>query len=169
MYTRESDLVRDFAALVCGQTTPWPHMRIAFEFAYQNGRVDVVGTSSASELFSFEAKLIQWREALHQAYRSTSFSHHAYIVLPEKTAKKAAMHSYEFEARRVGLLSVSPSSLEIIIPASCQNPILPWLTGNALEYITKVNFIQFAGGQHAISPAHSTCHSGGVQQEKQFV
>lgn len=162
MYTRESDLVRDFAALVCGHSAPWPHMRVAFEFAYQNGRVDVVGTSSASELFSFEAKLIQWREALHQAYRSTSFSHHAYIVLPEKTAKKAAMYSYEFEVRRVGLLSVSPSSIEIIIPASCQNPILPWLTGNALEYITGVNFLQLAGGQNAKAPTYSTGHCGRV-------
>lgn len=136
MYTRESELVKDFAYLLRARMAPWPDLDIAFEFNYEGGRVDVVGVSIARELFSFEAKLAYWRKALHQAYRSTAFSHYAYVVLPEPTAKKAAMYCQDFELRGVGLCSVSPSGIAVEIPAFPQDPFLTGLTSNALQYIT---------------------------------
>ena len=144
MYTRESELVRDFAYLLRARMAPWPDLDIAFEFNYQSGRVDVVGVSVAGELFSFEAKLTYWRKALHQAYRSTAFSHHAYVVLPEPTAKKAAMYCQDFELRGVGLCSVSPSGIAVEIPAFPQDPFLTELTGNALQYITRTKNMELA-------------------------
>lgn len=153
MYTRESDLVRDFASLLRSHVAPWPDLDIAFEFNYQSGRVDVVGTNSMSELFSFEAKLTRWREALHQAYRSTSFSHHAYVVMPELGAQKAAMYYHEFELRGVGLCSMSNNGIAIEIPAFRQQPFLTRLTGNALEYITQVNITKLAGDTHDTAPS----------------
>ena len=164
MYTRESDLVRDFVSLLRSNFTPWPDLDVAFEFDYQAGRVDVIGANIFRDLFSFEAKLTRWREALHQAYRNTSFSHHSYVVLPESTAQKAIAYCHEFEIREVGLCSVGHSGIVLEIPSSRQHPILTWLTGNALEYIIQVNKTKLASEAHDTEPAFNAADCRGVQQ-----
>jgi hypothetical protein len=48
----------------------------ACEFDYSRGRTDVVALRDGEHVIAFEAKLKDWRTALHQAYRNTCFAHH---------------------------------------------------------------------------------------------
>jgi hypothetical protein len=139
MYKLENDLVSDFIKYFEAAECLFVDLKIAFEFDYQSGRVDVVGTNETGELISFEAKLSRWRDAVHQAYRNTSFSHYSYVILPEVTAKKAAMYWHEFDTRGIGLCVTSPNKVWVEIPATKQNPLLPWLTNKAIGYIYSGN------------------------------
>lgn len=135
MYVYECDLVKDFENHIYKSENPFTKLSIAFEFSYETGRVDVVGVTENEELISFEAKLKDWRSAVQQAYRRTSFSHYSYVVLPKPTALKVIKYWHEFEARGIGLCSVTPTEIKIEIPAVKQIPFMPWLTQAALEYI----------------------------------
>jgi predicted RecB family endonuclease len=136
MYRLESQLVEELEAVLASNENPFAQMAVAFEFNYQEGKVDVVASNGCGELFSFEAKLTRWRTAVHQAYRNTSFSHYSYVVLPAYAAKNALRSRHEFERRGIGLCSISDDGMTIEIPASKRTPLLPWLTDSAMEYIT---------------------------------
>jgi predicted RecB family endonuclease len=137
MYRLESELVEELEAVLASSGNPFPKMAIAFEFNYQEGKVDVVASNGCGELFSFEAKLTRWRTAVHQAYRNTSFSHYSYVVLPAYAAKSALRSRHEFERRGIGLCSISDNGMTIEITASKRTPLLPWLTDSAMEYISR--------------------------------
>lgn len=134
-YVLESELVKDLERLLVGTNNPFSWLKIGFEFDYRAGRVDVVAVNEFGELISFEAKLHRWRQAIHQAYRCTSFSHYSYVVLPEKEARKAAQYSHEFERRGIGLCSVGAAAITVEIEAAKNNPLQPWLTDSAIEHI----------------------------------
>jgi hypothetical protein len=132
---REQHLVKEFESNIVQPQNPFAVSNLAFEFNYQSGRVDMIGKTNSGDLIAFEAKISRWRIALNQAYRSSSFAHYSYVVLPESTCRIARQNPHEFERRGVGLCSVSPSGIKVEIPASKKEPIQPWLTIRALEYI----------------------------------
>lgn len=136
VYRLESQLVEELEGILASRENPFSRMSLAFEFNYQEGKVDIVASNDSGELFSFEAKLTRWRTAVHQAYRNTSFSHYSYVVLPAYAARNALKSRHEFERRGVGLCSISDAGMTVEIPASKRTPLLPWLTDSAMEYIS---------------------------------
>lgn len=110
---------------------------LACEFNYIRGRTDVIAINKNGDLLAFEAKLLQWKTALHQAYKNSSFAHYSYVIVPTDVAKNALRGKYEFEKRGVGLCSVDSSGVHIEIHATKKRPLQPWLTNNALEYIAR--------------------------------
>lgn len=137
MYKLEKELVEDFGKKTLDLNAPFQLLNCAFEFNYRSGRADIIALSKGDFLFAFEAKLSQWRVALNQAYRTTSFAHFSYVVLPISKIKPALKQRHEFEKRGVGLCSVGVNGIEIEIPATQQDPLQPWLTDCALSYISK--------------------------------
>lgn len=137
MYEQECQLVRDLESILGNDENPFSRLTIAFEFNYQDGKVDIVASNDQGELLSFEAKLSRWRTAVHQAYRNTSFSHYSYVVLPVRAAQRASKRRHEFERRGVGLCAVGARGITIEIPATKKTPLRPWLTNTAMEYINK--------------------------------
>jgi hypothetical protein len=139
VYKLESHLVKDLESHLINSENPFTQLNIAFEFDYKNGRTDVIGLTDDGHLIAFEAKLTRWRDAVHQAYRSTSFAHYSYVVLPKSAVENALRESHEFERRGIGLCSIDPSVassvINIEIPAEKKEPLLRWLTNKALEYI----------------------------------
>jgi len=136
MYKFESELVKEFDEYLRIVQCPFEQVETGFEFNYLSGKVDVVAKNIICELYSFEAKLLNWRKALAQAYRATSFSHYSYVVLPERIAFNALDFDYEFTNRKVGLCSVNKIGIFIHISAPRCNPFQPWLTNSALKYIS---------------------------------
>ena len=94
MYCLEAHLVSDFKNHIKSPHNRYSISHFATEFYYKSGRVDIIGQSGKGYLYSFEAKLRDWKKALDQAYRYTSFSHFSYILLPKKIAKKAKKHDH---------------------------------------------------------------------------
>jgi hypothetical protein len=135
MYKSEAMLVEDFMAELSKHKNPLDIWDFAVEFNYQNGRVDVIGTSTNGELISVEAKLIKWQKALNQAFRNTSFSHFSYVLLPKEIADRVKKYAEEFVRRSVGLCSYCNSYINIEIAAKKKEPIQPWLTQSAFAYI----------------------------------
>ena len=155
MFQLESQLVKTLENILIDDDNPFSQLTIAFEFDYQAGRVDIIGTNAHGELFGFEAKLARWRSAVHQAYRNTAFTHFSYVVLPSPAAKNALRWRYEFERRGVGLCSVDLEEIVIEIPASKKTPFQPWLTNNAMEYIREEMFqSSVVGGTCCRLPPH---------------
>jgi hypothetical protein len=136
MFQLESQLVVQLEGILMNSENPFTQLALAFEFNYQEGRVDVVAANDDGELFAFEAKLTRWRSAVHQAYRNSSFAHYSYVVLPSNAANHALKWRYEFERRGIGLCSIGTSGITIEIPASKKTPLRPWLTSTAMAYIT---------------------------------
>ena len=54
----------------------------------------------------YEGKLTNWRRALHQAIGYRSFSHSAWVVMPEPGATHAAKLNSVFKTNGIGLISV---------------------------------------------------------------
>lgn len=139
MYKLESHLVKDLESHLTSPENPFSQLNIAFEFDYRSGRTDVIGQTVDGDVIAFEAKLTRWRDAVHQAYRSISFAHYSYVVLPKSVVDKALRQRHEFERRGIGLCSIDPSTessvITVEIPATKKEPLLLWLTNTALEYI----------------------------------
>lgn len=105
------------------------------EFDYTRGRSDVVALTEGGELFAIEAKLTRWRDALHQAYRNRCFAHRSYVALPPTTAALAGQYTCEFVDRGVGILSVSPGRIDLILDCEAAPPLQQWLTDVALRLL----------------------------------
>mgnify|MGYP001601233534 CR=1 FL=1 len=132
--------MRQFIAGLRCAASPWGPAKIAAEFDYASGRTDVIVLTGTDELIAFEAKLTRWREALHQAFRSTFFASRSYVVLPSNAAAIASRYVTEFARRKVGLCVVAEGMLDVIFPAptiSC--PVQPWLTAQAADMIRRGN------------------------------
>ena len=135
MYSLEVHLVEDLKNNLNHEANPFNVTNIATEFNYLSGRVDIIAKSKTGLLIAFEAKLLKWKKALNQAYRNTSFSHFSYVVLPSSKIKLALKYDYEFLKRGVGLCSVNNEGVEIEIQALHNQPLQPWLTNLAFNYI----------------------------------
>lgn len=130
-FARETHLVEEFARCMRG-SNPFRSSGTSFEFDYKSGRTDVISKNDSNKLFAFEAKLSNWKIALHQAYRNSHYAHFSYVVLPSDRSTSALKNKNEFKRRGVGLCLVSDQGLRVEIRASQKKPLLPWVTRAAL-------------------------------------
>jgi hypothetical protein len=133
-YSCEQELKNQLAATLKGTDRQFGSLQIALEFSHPSGRTDISAQSSEGELITFETKLLNWRGAMEQAYRNSSFAHYSYVVLPAAAAKRAATD--EFVKRKIGLCSVEGGRVTIELEAPRQNPLRPWITELALSVFT---------------------------------
>lgn len=141
MFETEAILTKFFDAALTEGGSPFSPMYSALEFDYREGRTDVIISDEKGNLLAFEMKLKKWKEALYQAYRNSSFAHYSYVVVPPQTAKKAVKYEHEFVRRGVGLCSIDNTEIRVEIKAKWVEPLRPWLTESAIEFM--------AGGDHA--------------------
>ena len=132
-YSDEKAFVDELTRLIKGTDALFSCSHATHEFRHSSGRADIVARSSTGELIAFEAKLTKWRDALHQAYRNSSFAHYSYVVLPMKAAHTAIRNRREFEIRGVGLCAVDDGPVTIEIAARRNEPLLPWITEAAIS------------------------------------
>jgi hypothetical protein len=146
LFSTERDLVQDFVLkIIDKRRSPFAAPQVAREFNYMNGRIDVVALGTNQQLFAFEAKLTKWKDALHQAYRNSSFCHFSYVLLPPAISARALAAKESFLQRRVGLCSLDNGRIEIKIQAPLNKPLQPWLTKSAKEFILKEFNAETAG------------------------
>jgi hypothetical protein len=115
-------------------------VEVATEWDYASGSTDVLICTSALEIVAFEAKLRDWRTALHQAYRNTTFARRAFVVMPSDPATRVASNKLHFEQRGVGLMSFSRKGCEFLIDAERREDplILPWMHERALAHFAQI-------------------------------
>lgn len=135
MFESEETLTQVFDIALSKKHSPFTPRYVAREFDYREGRTDVIAFDRNGNLLAFEMKLDKWKQALHQAYRNSSFAHYSYVVVPLQTALRAAMQEHEFLRRGVGLCSVDGTRIRIEIHAIRVEPLRPWLTESAIEYM----------------------------------
>jgi hypothetical protein len=131
IFDTEQRLVERFISILESQATPFGDMRVACEFNYSRGRTDVVALNEGNQVIAFEAKLKDWRTALHQAYRNTCFAHQSFVLLPKDAAFQAADCREEFDKRGVGLCYLDIAGVVILHDSPCTAPIEPWLASEA--------------------------------------
>lgn len=131
MFASEQVLVERFVEVL--DRGPWGALQLAREFFYYRGRTDLVGVSTTGEVIAFEAKLLKWRSALHQAYRNRCYAHQSYVLLPPRQAEAAARYEAEFNRRGIGICTVVADGVMIMRKAEAGEPIQPWLSRQAVE------------------------------------
>lgn len=78
--------------------------------------------AKALRVTAYEAKLLKWRQALHQAEAYRQFADESYVVLPKDFAKQALRARAEFVAAGVGLVVVDAQSISrVILPRRAYN------------------------------------------------
>lgn len=135
-FASEEGLVTTFLAQLEGGKSPWVPRSFIREFDYASGRTDILSLAWNDEVIAFEAKLNNWRKALHQAWRNTSFANRVYVVLPRDRASVISYHRAEFEEWGVGLCLVTSDGIEIAIESAVVEPVMPWLHNKAKETLT---------------------------------
>jgi hypothetical protein len=88
-FANEQTLVTSFVSRLNEEASPWGAVQVATEFYYQRGRTDVIASTVDDAVIAVEAKLADWRSALHQAFRNRCFAHRSYVLLPKDTALRA--------------------------------------------------------------------------------
>jgi len=132
-YSSEKILAKEFCSTLESSKSPWGQVDIVREFNYIRGRTDVVAIDKDENVYAFELKLDKWSQALQQAYRNTCFAHGSYVVLPESKARYAYRYLHEFSRHSVGLCSIEKGTIVILVPATFQSPIQPWLSNSAIS------------------------------------
>lgn len=75
------------------------------------------------DVFTIEAKVVNWQNAIEQAIRNQLFSHRSFIALPTKTAQKASFNSNKVKEFGIGVIGVSEDgSVSILRQARRTNP-----------------------------------------------
>jgi hypothetical protein len=138
-FESEQNLVDKFVGLLETDQTPWGKVSCSREFDYARGRTDVVAVGEANTLIAVEAKLKDWKHALHQAYRNTCFAHQSFVLLPKAVALTVAVFSAEFERRGVGLCYIDDTSLVVIHNSPLTTPLEPWLASDAILQVRRSN------------------------------
>jgi len=134
-FALESDLVAAAIDVLAAGLDDWGVADFGLEFDYRRGRTDIVAILETGEVIAIEAKLRDWREALQQAYRNTSFAAESYILMPLEAAQRAAQNYLEFEVRGVGICTIGAGFLEVLHPARRhEQPLEPWLTERAAAF-----------------------------------
>ncbi len=134
-FSNEKMLVDLFISSLAEGGSPWGSVQVATEFFYQRGRTDVIAYTENRSVIAVEAKLTDWRFALHQAYRNRCFAHQSYVLLPKETAVRAARYDGEFDRRQVGICYVESGGIVVLKPAFDSTPIEPWLSQRARQHI----------------------------------
>ena len=138
-FVSEQKLVDRFVGLLEADRTPWGKVAFTREFDYSRGRTDVVAVSDSNTLIAVEAKLVDWKRALHQAYRNTCFAHRSFVLVPQKIALAAAAFVAEFESRRVGLCYIGESNLVVLQDSPSTVPLEPWLAKEAVSQVRRLS------------------------------
>jgi hypothetical protein len=134
-FASEKTLVDSFVCQLAEGGPPWGPVQVATEFFYQRGRTDVIAYTKDQSVIAIEAKLTDWRAALHQAYRNRCFAHQSYVLLPKETAFRAARYDGEFDRRQVGICYLEGEEIVVLKPAFDGAPIEPWLSQRARRHI----------------------------------
>jgi hypothetical protein len=131
-FRNEAQLVQKILTHFDGGATPWGPLESVTEWDYRTGITDILVRTTSREIIAFEAKLLNWRRALYQAYRNTSFAFKAYVALPEAVAVRAQRYAEHFTRLGVGLCSCGVSGVSILIDAQRgDEPLMEWLTNRA--------------------------------------
>jgi len=142
-FVTELDLVDRLAALVEMGAIAWLQPSLVREFDYTSGRTDLLTLTVSDKVVAFEAKLSNWRKAMDQAWRNTSFADKVFVVLPRECARPAIQHQTEFEEAGVGLCVFDGKGIEVAIHSGDHTPVLPWLHRKARVSL----------GEHGSGPA----------------
>lgn len=134
-FANEKLLVNSFLSLLNADRSPWGHVKVATEFDYQRGRTDVVAQMSDDSVIAVEAKLGDWRTALHQAFRNRCFANRSYVLLPKDTALRAHRYTGEFDRRNVGICYLENTDIFVLHSAKENVPVEPWLLHRAKLHI----------------------------------
>jgi len=135
-FLTENELVRTFVAALQTSASRFNTQALCCEFDFASGRTDILSLSCTDELIAFEAKLKDWRKALRQAWRNTSFVNRAYVVLPRSHSAAALRQINEFAALGVGLCVVDHDGMEIAIESTPSDPVIPWLHNKARSVLS---------------------------------
>ncbi len=138
-FETEAQFVDAFTAKLQTNRTEFGPLQLTTEWAYPSGFVDVLARTRRGELVAFEAKLTDWRSAFFQAYRSTSYAEHTYVLLPRSVVHRAERDGDEFRFRGVGLCSFDGRSIRVIIESVAQNPLMPWVSERAHNHFDEQN------------------------------
>lgn len=133
MFSTENKLVDAFISYLKTDYSLWVTRAVVREFDYVSGRTDILSLSMGNEIIAFEAKLSNWRKAIHQAWRNTSFANQVYVVLPRKHSTAAIKNRGEFDERGVGLCVVDENGVEIVIQGPHNQPLMAWLNRKAMH------------------------------------
>lgn len=132
---KEQALVSSFIHHMRTDRSPWGDVHVATEFDYRRGRTDIVAYTADASVIAIEAKLRDWRGALHQAFRNRCFAHQSYVLLPKDIALRAHQYLAEFDRRRVGICYLDGEQIVVLHPAEGADPIEPWLSLRAKDHI----------------------------------
>jgi hypothetical protein len=130
-FRTETDLVGRIIRYLRGRKTPWGRVQILTEWDYRSGITDILARTSRKEVIALEAKLSDWRRAIYQAYRNTTFARRSYVVLPERVARRAEKNPDVFGNYGVGLCACGDRGLSVLIEAHNSEPLMEWLTKRA--------------------------------------
>lgn len=133
LFKKESRLVAALLRALTGDAIPWQPQGVVREFDYVSGRTDVLALTDANQLIAFEAKLQDWRRAIRQAWRNTSYVDMAYVVLPADRAHVALEYCDQFLDYGVGLCLICEDGLHVAIESPRASPVLGWLSARARE------------------------------------
>lgn len=134
-FANERTLVTLFVSHLSADRSPWGAVQVATEFFYQRGRTDIVAYAADESLIAVEAKLRDWRTALHQAFRNRCFAHRSYVLLPKAAAFRAHRYAGEFDRRRVGICYLEDGDIIVLHPSIKSEPLEPWLSLRAKHHI----------------------------------
>jgi hypothetical protein len=130
-FRSEAELVSRIIRSLSGRNTAWGRVQLLTEWDYRSGITDVLARTNQKEVIAFEAKLNDWRRAIYQAYRNTSFASRSYVVLPTHVATRAEKSPEMFENYGVGLCACDNRGLSVLIEAQTSEPLMEWLTKRA--------------------------------------
>jgi hypothetical protein len=139
VFKSEAELVGEFVSVLRRRATPWGRLQLLTEWDYRSGITDVLARTPQNELIAFEAKLTNWRRAVFQAYRNTSFAARAYVVLPERVARRVSLDDGIFARYGVGLCTCSNRQLSVLIEARTSEPLMDWMTKRAQAAFDRIS------------------------------
>ena len=131
----EREFSDHFVSVLNSGSSPWGRVKSGVEFNYSGGRPDVVAKTDDNRIFAFELKLKKWKEAVHQAYRCTSFAQESYAVLPNNVAARVKDFDNDFDVRGIGLCTIYGNEIRIIRNAPTMTPIQEWLNTKVSEFV----------------------------------
>ena len=131
----EWQLVAAAIEIMAAGLDAWGVVEFGLEFDYRCGRTDIVALSGNGSIIAIEAKLRDWRGALQQAYRNTSFASESYVLMPLDAIPRVLAHAVEFSRRGVGICVIEDVGLRVVHPARRHDePLLPALSQRAASF-----------------------------------
>lgn len=134
-FANEKMLVNSFILRLSADQSPWGVVQVATEFDYQRGRTDIVAHTLDGSVIAVEAKLNDWRTAMHQAFRNRCFANRSYVLLPKGIAERAHRYAGEFDRRQVGICYLGDKDIVVLHTSDECAPLEPWLARRAKMHI----------------------------------